>query len=243
MNAIIGGIGHNYLHRLDPRSLALDWNGLSTFEWLLEHVVSHHPFPNSPHDHDSISMLPFVSWLRPGLVNCMIFPVFFVGEVVVALHGCFGHRCRWHATDYDLPRWIKLSPWMFVCRCILHVCMNGWYFGVLGLMISMLFSSFYFSFLAHLNHAPVSEPTDDFLHHQLNSTVDLKVFNTDVYLGLDRQTLHHLFPSMHHSHLNKRVRHLLKTAIVTSSCTSTGVALEQHSILHLCRHMFQRLFG
>ena len=38
VNTILGGFGHNYLHKLDASCLALDWNGLSSFEYLCSHL-------------------------------------------------------------------------------------------------------------------------------------------------------------------------------------------------------------
>ena len=62
-NTLVGALGHNAVHTLRPLALGLDWNGLSAYEWLHEHVHSHHMYTNTPMDHDAVSMLPFLSWL------------------------------------------------------------------------------------------------------------------------------------------------------------------------------------
>lgn len=236
-NTILGGYGHNYLHQMDPRALALDWNGLSSFEWCLEHVASHHPHPNTPQDHDSISMSPFVSWLRPTWSNVLIYPLFCVGEVAVALQGNLGHRCRWHAMGRrDVPRWMRWAPWLFVSRVATHLLAHGWAWGLVGVLATTGIASFYFALMAHLNHAPQADSTKDFLTHQLGSTHDLRVAPRvrDAALGLDRQTLHHLFPSVDHSRLDDNLRRAVQAA---------GAPLVRpRTVLELWRDMHVRLF-
>ena len=236
LNAIIGGYGHNYLHRLDFRALALDWNGLSSFEWFFEHIMSHHPYPNTEDDHDSVSMLPFVSWLNPSFKNIIIFPIFCIGEIIVTLQGYIGHRCRWKVPD-GTPVWMIFAPWLFVLRFCVHIILNGVLIGTVGLMISMIVASFHFSLLAHLNHAPNTKETQDFMLYQLQSTRDLitPFIFPDIYLGLDRQTLHHLFPSIDHSHLDTDVR------CIVQKCAGEKY-LHQYSMFSLFKVLLLRLF-
>mgnify|MGYP002044335171 FL=1 len=235
-NTVLGGMGHNYLHRMDPRALGLDWNGLSSFEWCLEHVASHHPMPNTPHDHDSLSMLPFVSWLEPRRSNLAIYALFFVGEIAVALQGCVGHRCRWKAARFRTPAWMRHAPWLFVARVASHVLCQGLVWGGASLLCTLAFASFYFSLLAHLNHAPCAPPTLDFLQHQLGTTRDLRAprcLPEALVLGLDRQGLHHLFPSVDHSRLDEGARRL---------AVACGAPLRPaRGALGLCREMHARL--
>ena len=219
-NGVLGGYGHNYLHAMDARSLALDWNGLSSFEWLLEHVVSHHPHPNTEWDHDSISMRPFVDWNRSsesiGHV-IWLYIIFCIGEVAVAIQGYCGHRCRCAATDYKhmLPAWLVYSPWLFIVRAGMHVACHGIVWGTLTLTSACTVASFYFSWLAHLNHSPPSPsiPLTDVLDSQLQATRDIRhaSYIPQLFvLGLDRQTLHHLFPSIDHSRLDDTLRRLMQ---------------------------------
>lgn len=238
-NSVLGGMGHNYLHRMDARSLALDWNGLSSFEWCLEHVASHHPMPNTSYDHDSISMSPFVSWLRPRRSNVLIYPIFCVGEIVVALQGNFGHRCRWKAAGRrGVPAWMQVAPWIFVVRVASHVAVHGVAWGLAGALLTLGVASFYFSLLAHLNHAPQAAPTTDFLAHQLGSTHDLCTPRRfpELALGLDRQTLHHLFPSVDHSRLDGRLR-----GVVARASRDATPLPEPRTIFDLWRAMHARL--
>ena len=233
-NTVVGGFAHDRLHRLDVGAIGLDWNGLSSYEWMLEHVASHHPRPNTVHDHDAISMCPFVDWNRRRWTNLCVYPLFFVGEIVVALQGNVGHRCRWNAKT-DL-RWMRLAPWLFVARAASHLTCQGVVLGAATLVVTLGLASAYFSYLAHLNHAPHAPPTSDFAVHQLGSTMDLTPlsFGNDLLLGLDRQSMHHLFPTVRHSLLNVRVRDVVRT-----ECPDVDV--EPKSVCDLDRRMRRRL--
>jgi len=206
-NTVLGGYGHSYMHQLRPASLFLDWNGLSTLEWLQEHVSSHHPFVNTPYDHDSISMLPFVDWLREnrrrGGWNFLAFPIFAIGEVAVTIQGYFGHRSRWKAAPRSSPVWMRYSPFVFLVRVMLHLSFLGVWKGSATLLFSLCVASFHFSYLAHLNHATgfEGERSGCFATHQLENTRDILLppflerwFGGSAILFLDRQEMHHLFP-------------------------------------------------
>jgi len=237
-NSVIGGFGHNYLHRLDIKSMSLDWNGLSSFEWILEHVVSHHCHPNTNFDHDSISMLPFVDWNKKYCMNVLIFPIFAIGEIIVAIQGYIGHRCRWYPySQKGFSTWMQYSPYLFLFRIASHFIFQPPLIGFLSILLTLMTASFYFSYLAHLNHAFQASKTNDFLDHQLGSTGDLKslpIFN-DLLLGLDRQTLHHLFPTIDHSLLDDNLRNFLKN-------TTKKTEFVQHSFFKMNHVMFERLF-
>lgn len=248
VNTILGGFGHNYLHKLDASCLALDWNGLSSFEWMLEHIISHHCNPNSEHDHDTISMLPFVDWQTPKFMNLLIFPLFAIGEIVVAVQGYLGHRCRWYPiwssnfnekTRYSYPFWIQFAPFLFIARVLSHFIFQPFVFASITIMGSLSIASFYFSYLAHLNHASQGKETLDFFKNQLDTTRDLKSKTTllnDFLLGLDKQTLHHLFPAIDHSLLTQEIRTFVYEE-------TKNKAFIQNSFIEMNQVMWKRLMG
>lgn len=206
-NTVLGGYGHNHLHQLDPRALALDWNGLSSFEWLLEHIVSHHPHPNTTDDHDCLSMEPFVYWTRRRWTNLAIIFVFMLGETAVALQGNFGHRCRWYSSRYDMPIWMNAGPFLLWFRAATHVVFQGVSTGLVTLFACMTIASFYFALIAHLNHTHNARTRGEIISHQLGATCDIILPHESMgplLLGLDRQAAHHLFPTVDHSLLDKR---------------------------------------
>ena len=243
-STVLGGMGHNFLHRLDIRAAALDWNGLSSFEWLLEHIVSHHPHPNTTKDHDSISMLPFVRWLPSEsnkatwekiLNDMLLLLIFFVGEIAVAIQGNLGHRCRWNL-PHEMPRWMAFAPWLFVFRLVGILVTHGLY-GIVTILFSLSIASFYFSFLAHLNHCVgAAQETNDFVQQQLCNTIDLPSFGP-YDLGLDRQTLHHLFPTLDHSRIDK----FFRDSICLEFNKTSKKYFEAPQIRELTRTMFHRV--
>ena len=211
VNTMAGGYGHNGLHVLHPSSLALDWNGLSTFEWLLEHVSSHHVYVNTPFDHDAISMEPFVNWLpdRPvpawfGKVGEHL--IFAVAEVAVAVQGNFVHRTRWRVlVDPRFPAWVRFAPFLFALRVASCILVQGWWFGTCTCVLTLIAAGYLFSLLAHCNHRYGGDKRPDFAAHQMANTVDLLPLGPFV-MFLDRQRLHHLFPCIDHTRLCRPTR-------------------------------------
>jgi hypothetical protein len=219
-STVCGGIGHDALHRVQPMAALLDWNGLSCFEWLLEHVSSHHMYTNSALDHDVISMRPFVEW-TPAAVGLVgeagMHAIFLVSELAVALQGFVGHRVRWVPLwDPGFPLWMRLAPLLFVVRLCTLVAGVGPLWGAATFLATVALAGYGFALLAHLNHAPAAyrTPSDDFVSKQLATTRDIRSFMPEsMMLGLDRQTLHHLFPTVDHSLLDHRLRRHLCLAL------------------------------
>lgn len=242
LNTMVGGIAHNALHRLEPSSMFLDWNGLSTVEWWLEHVSSHHMYTNTARDHDAISMEPFVAWLpsRRGWMGVAgAHAIFLVGEIAVAIQGLFVHRVRW-VCDREFPMWLKTAPLLFPLRMVSLMACVGFVRGFSIFLAQSMAASYVFSFLAHLNHATSScvsassaHETDDFVTHQLRTTKDMRL---GWHLGLDRQTLHHLFPSVDHSLLDRELRDRVEACVGQSVRPKSIRELYADMCLLLKRH-------
>tara|TARA_B100001094_G_scaffold298974_1_gene323288 strand:- start:15865 stop:16935 length:1071 start_codon:yes stop_codon:yes gene_type:complete len=206
ISTIAGGYGHNGVHVMSPEAILLDWNGLSAYEWLFEHVISHHMHTNTDNDHDAISMEPFIKWLphRPrGLLNHKIFEhiLYCVAEIVVSINGIFIHRTRWQFKNPHAPLWLKLAPFLFIIRVA-----SLWYFkGLLVTLATLALASYMFSYLAHLNHERHLLPkSDDFYKNQKSTTRNIiNTWNLPApwLLFLDRQVTHHLFPTINHENL------------------------------------------
>ena len=216
VNTILGGFGHNGIHKLEYSSLLLDWNGLSSLEWLLEHVHSHHMYTNTIYDHDSITMEPFLNWIPSNKKS--IFEnngkhlIFLIGEIVVLIQGNFIHKFRWLILfNSKYPLWLRLAPFMIILRIFSHILTQGLLFGLFNLIICLIFAGYYFSYLAHLNHVNVNNKNYDnldnidFINHQINNTNDIKINEnlSSIFLNLNKQKMHHLFPTIDHSQLNK----------------------------------------
>ena len=200
VSTVAGGYGHNAVHVMSPEAILLDWNGLSAYEWLHEHIMSHHMYTNTDNDHDAISMEPFIRWLphRPQrLLDSVLTKhiIYAVGEIIVAIQGLFIHRTRWQLQNPNIPLWLKLAPFIFILRTttLIYFC------GIFTTVCTYSLASYIFSYLAHLNHCPEYLPkTDDFVEQQISSTRNIhNYFGLPGWalLFLDRQVLHHLFPT------------------------------------------------
>ena len=220
LNSICGGYGHNGLHRLEGTALLLDWNGLSCYEWLFEHLQSHHMYVNTDHDHDSISMEPFLRWIPHrrrawpvAYASYVKHVIYLVAEIAVAVQGNFGHRTRWlPLTDSRFPRWLRLAPFVFVLRIGSYALVQGLW-GALTALVTLGIAGYFFAYLAHLNHGFDGDGRPNFLMHQLKNTKDIKtVAGGSALLFLDRQTLHHLFPTIDHTRWTLEVRDMLKVS-------------------------------
>lgn len=247
VNTVCGGIGHNAVHRLTPAAALLDWNGLSATEWILEHIASHHMFTNSDFDHDAISMEPFIVWMPTrvrGVAGVAgMHAVFMISELAVAIQGNFVHRVRWRIlTDATFPLWLRLAPFLFPFRLLTLVWAHGLAAGVTTFVLCVVLAGYEFALLAHLNHAPAAYPTPlaakkrDFVEQQLLATKDLSLrgFPLEALaLGLDRQTLHHLFPTIDHSvlpPLREELAGLLPRALLPTMvpCNLHGLLVAVH---------------
>ena len=258
-NAVLGGFGHSFLHRPDdPRALLLDWNGLSAFEWMLEHVVSHHPARTPRTTTDLDGAVRGLLRRRRATSRCT--------------------PCSWWASWSSRRRvrraplpvegadatagagWVRLASLVFPARAAAHVAAQGRAAGALTRRRRA--RSARALALAHLSHAPPRRAEEgdggDFLSHQLSCTRDVRAPRAvarllpaplvgDLLLGLDRQTLHHLFPSVDHSRLDAALREVVR-AQVRSEEEARGTRLHASSLtplppLALLRLMHRRLFG
>jgi fatty acid desaturase len=214
VNTVLGGFGHNGVHCLSPEAVLLDWNGLSAYEWIHEHMHSHHMYVNTKHDHDALSMSPFLNWTpfqRPALLASKgKHAIYLISEVAVSLQGTFGHRMRWKPTfDPDAPAWMRGAPFLFLLRAGSHFAIQPPLVAAASFLACVAAAGYFFSYLAHLSHAnPFLSDSDpghevDFLSHQLENTLDISTppFLSHASLFLDRQSVHHLFPSVDHTRL------------------------------------------
>lgn len=207
-NTLLGAYGHNGVHRVQPHALGLDWNGLSSFEWLSEHVISHHPFVNTEQDHDSMSLEPIFAWLprRTGVfghaqTSWLRHVVYTFSELIVSIQGTLVHVTRWKAVAYGAPRWMALAPLLFVMRFASHFLWQTPFHAVLTFVATMTPAGYAFATLAHLSHDRVAEPSSScVVECQLGNTRDIVPWGLrgEMSLFLDRQRAHHLFPTVDH---------------------------------------------
>lgn len=233
-NTICGGYGHNALHRLEYASILLDWNGLSAYEWLHEHVHSHHMYTNTQNDNDALTMAPLLLWIptrtKDGDLMVSLIPswgkhlIYSIAEIVVAFKGIFLHRARWKIGDPRVPLWLQLAPFIFILRIVSYMFQRD---GIWTCAFTMIMAGYYFAHLAHLTHVYGGDHTPDFLKHQMMNTKDIpSPLFPALIMFLDRQTLHHLLPTICHTRLTKDIRKKL-------SVNNFMVPFEYRSLYHI----------
>ena len=247
VNSILGGYGHNGVHKLLYSSLLLDWNGLSSLEWLLEHVHSHHMYTNTIYDHDAISMKPFLNWIPSNTDS--IFSIygkhliFLIAELVVPIQGNFIHKFRWSILfNNKYPIWLRLAPFIFILRIFSHILFQGILFGLINVTICLIMAGYYFAYLAHLNHINFDNKNYDsldnldFINHQINNTNDIKINEnlSSIFLNLNKQKMHHLFPTIDHSQLNKLYK-LYKICNKDINCESKNIRVLNNELNHMLK--------
>ena len=251
VNTILGGFGHNGIHKLLYSSLLLDWNGLSSLEWLLEHVHSHHMYTNTIYDHDAISMQPFLNWIPSNTDSIFSFNgkhlIFLIGELIVSIQGNFIHRFRWSILfNSKYPLWLRLAPFVFILRVFSHILFQGILFGLINVTICLIIAGYYFSYLAHLNHVNFNNKNYDnldnidFINHQINNTNDLKINEnlSVLFLNLNKQKMHHLFPTIDNSQLNK----LYNISNTEINRESKNIKLLNNELNHMLKSYSKKIF-
>ena len=228
-------------------SLLLDWNGLSSLEWLLEHVHSHHMYTNTIYDHDAISMKPFLNWIPSNTDS--IFSIygkhliFLIAELVVPIQGNFIHKFRWKILfNNKYPLWLRLAPFIFILRIFSHLLFQGILFGLINVTICLIMAGYYFAYLAHLNHVNYDNKNHDsldnldFINHQINNTNDIKINEnlSSIFLNLNKQKMHHLFPTIDHSQLNKLYK-LYKICNKDINCESKNIRVLNNELNHMLK--------
>lgn len=76
-------IGHNYFHmRNSFRMYYFDLSTLSSKDWRITHVMSHHTYPNTLWDFEIYSVEPYLFWLPDpkksllkGIISQLISPI------------------------------------------------------------------------------------------------------------------------------------------------------------------------
>jgi len=216
LNTLLGAYGHNGVHRVQPHALGLDWNGLSSFEWLSEHIISHHPFVNTVKDHDALSLEPILAWLpnRTGVcgqaqISWVRHVVYLFSELIVSVQGTCVHATRWKAISYGAPWWMCVAPLLFVGRVVSYYLFQPPLHATLTFLATMAPAGYAFATLAHLSHDDVVDEDETsstcIVERQLGNTrdIDAPLLTGEMTLFLDRQRAHHLFPTVDHRRFSR----------------------------------------
>jgi fatty acid desaturase len=191
-------------------------------------------YTNTQNDNDALSMAPLLLWIpthtKDGDLMVSLIPswgkhlIYSIAEIVVAFKGIFLHRARWKIGDPRVPLWLQLAPFIFILRIVSYMFQKD---GIWTCAFTMIMAGYYFAHLAHLTHVYGGDHTPDFLKHQLMNTKDIpSPLFPALIMFLDRQTLHHLLPTICHTRLTKDIRKKL-------SVNNFMVPFEYRSLYHI----------
>ncbi|KAK5637954.1 hypothetical protein RI129_012249 [Pyrocoelia pectoralis] len=224
-------VGHNFYHQLDNfRIYYNDIFMLSSRDFRIVHVLSHHPFPNSVSDMQAYLVEPIVL-LFPGrkcfitkylsyiYVPFLVWPTLFLSVHCVKLYEWIVLGNSDHIEKTLLAWILPLFVYVLTKQPLLHV-MTMWIFVMLntGLWFSFIgFATNHYHPDIFMDGDKPRENERDWGVFQLDTAGDkTDVVNTNI-LGLlffGDHALHHLFPALDHSviqHLYPVFRETLRT--------------------------------
>jgi len=195
-----------------------------------------------PTEHKS----PFVKGLS-FLVQMVIYAI---AEMAVPIHGNLVHsfRHKFNLTAHGG----SLFAWIYPARVFSLMLVHGPLLGLFGFVSLSMGASVYFASLAHSTHMSHDalaagdlnyrgeEEGLDWGFSQLATSKDIAAVNLPgipagmaremsraILLGLDRQSMHHLFPSIDHSCCNDEVRKIVLEELDTENKRYTAAKDEK----------------
>ncbi|KAJ9587921.1 hypothetical protein L9F63_018647, partial [Diploptera punctata] len=242
---------HNFFHQKDNlRMYYFDLCFMSSRNWRVSHAMSHHLYTNTVQDLEISILEPFLQylprkskpwWIRFGawiispIVYSFVYHSFLLSRIVMALQ-----RYSDVLRKEDLLPLVLPVLMMMYSGAGLHVVFSMW-------MWIILVSSFVFGFIglnaAH-HHPDIFHDGDtpredrDWGLGQLDAVRDRPEINSSLFLTLvtfGDHTLHHLFPTVDHSHL-----HLLHPSF-EETCKEFGIVHQPCSVVELITGQFRQL--
>ena len=246
---------HNYYHQRDGwRMFCWDLGLLSSYEWRITHMLSHHVFPNTVYDFELSGFEPFFNfkverknvyerWLVRVLCH-LVFPVFFFSDFI--------KRAVLVATGRQRLRAENLLPLVQLVALMLAV--SDATAGLQLWLAMQLVASYWFGFMgliaAHhhpdMYHAGDGEPTygRDWGLCQLDATRDRRDVQGNLLAEMTsygNHALHHLLPTVDHGLLDLFHEDLVQTGQQFGIKDFVHEYYERYSQWDLLVGMFQQL--
>ncbi|NP_001136324.1 cytochrome b5-related-like isoform X1 [Nasonia vitripennis] len=240
---------HNFFHMRDNfRMFYFDMSLMSSKEWRISHILSHHLYPNTLWDMEIYTLEPFIAYMPTKdktllyrLVMLAFEPLFFglcfFGQAVKRYYSIY--------TDWKSPEFRDIVP--FFLPIIMSFFAASPFEAVKTWLCIIILSSFIFKFigLTAAHHHPeifhdgdVCRKDPDWGLMQLDATRDRKVIDDSLFLVLTNfgsHGMHHLLPTVDHAYLELCVPAFIET------CREFGVEIEKYSSWELIKGQFQQL--
>lgn len=242
-------IAHNYFHMRDNfRMYYFDLSLMSSKDWRISHVMSHHMYPNTLWDHEVYAIEPFLQWLPyekksifarflSQIISPFVYSLLYIGQglkryySVIWEYKCFEIR--------DVIPFILPLTMYFVAPSAL-TALKTWI--IILLISSLLFGTIGFNAAHH--HPDIFHDGDIYRDNldwgllEVDAVRDRKVVDDVPFLILTNfgsHALHHLLPTIDHCYLSLTVPAYLQT------CKEFGIDTERWTQWELMKGQFRQL--
>ncbi|XP_071582371.1 cytochrome b5-related protein-like isoform X1 [Temnothorax nylanderi] len=240
---------HNYFHMRDNfRMYYFDLSMVSSKDWRITHVMSHHMYTNTIWDYEIYVLEPFLQWMPrkdksylAGMISRIISPIvwmlLFVTEglkryyAVFKVYGVFEFR--------DLVPLVLPLSMCFMAPKIL-VALKLWL--IMVLISSALFGLIGFNAAHH--HPDIFHDGDTYRNDldwgllEMDAVRDREVIDDSTFLALTNfgsHSLHHLLPTVDHHYLQLCVPAFLQT------CEEFRISSDKWTQWELMKGQFRQL--
>ncbi|XP_015437912.1 PREDICTED: cytochrome b5-related protein-like [Dufourea novaeangliae] len=240
---------HNYFHMRDNfRMYYFDLSTMSSKEWRITHVMSHHTYPNTLWDYEMYVTEPLFQWLPDkrksmikGIISQLLSPLLwsalFYGQLIK----------RYYSVIFEYGKFEFRDAVPFLLPVLMTSLAPSVLFALKFWLLIIMSSSFVFSFIgfnaAH-HHPDIFHDGDtsrddlDWGLLELDAVRERKVIDDSDFLVLTNfglHGLHHLLPTVDHSYLPLCVNAFEQT------CKEFGVSTEKWTQWELVKGQFKQL--
>ncbi|KAL6426833.1 hypothetical protein ACFW04_009266 [Cataglyphis niger] len=240
---------HNYFHMKDNfRMYYFDLSMLSSKNWRISHVMSHHMYTNTLWDYEIYTVEPFLQWIPhknksyfASLISKIISPIvwmlLFLMEGFKRYYLVFKEYGVFEFRDF-VPFMLPLLMSLLAPKIL--VALKLWL--IMLLISSALFGLIGFNAAHH--HPDIFHDGDiyrddlDWGLLEMDSVRDRKVIDDSIFLALTNfgsHTLHHLLPTVDHHYL-----HLCMPAFL-QTCKEFGLNSDKWTQWELIKGQFRQL--
>ena len=242
-------IAHNYFHMRDNfRMYYFDLCTMSSKEWRITHVMSHHIYPNTIWDYEIYAAEPFFQWLPytkksavKSFISQLLVPVFWgllIYEQTVK---------RYYAVYYEYGKFEFRDAVPFFLPILMSFFSPSFLVALKFWLLIIMTSSFVFSmigFNAAHHHPDIFHDGDiyrkdlDWGLLELDAVRERKVIDDFDFLVLTNfglHGLHHLLPTVDHAYLPLCINAFEQT------CKEFGISTEKLTQWELVKGQFKQL--
>ncbi|KAK2581040.1 hypothetical protein KPH14_006087 [Odynerus spinipes] len=242
-------IGHNYFHMRDNfRMYYFDLSLMSSKEWRITHVMSHHMYPNTLWDHEMYAIEPFFQWMpREGknffvrffglIYSPLVYALMFLEQGIKRYYSVIYEYGKFEVRD-AVPFLLPLAM-CFVAPSVL-TAFKTWF--IILLTTSLIFGAIGFNAAHH--HPDIFHDGDIYRDNmdwgllELDTVRDRKVIDDVPFLVLTNfgaHSLHHLLPTVDHCYLPLVIPAFLQT------CKEFGISTDKWTQWELVKGQFKQL--